>query len=470
MKKLLTLFVAVCMSLTMFAQTSSIHVAEAGTLKTLLGGNESTIEHLILSGKLNGTDIKLIREMIKEANLSSLDIEEAQIVAGGEAYNSIKDIDYFTENDVVGKYMFYSLVGLHKITLPKGVKVVENISLNSCVNLSSVVLPKGLTSIGEYAFTNNKGLKTIDIPETVTEIKIGAFAQCGIQSITLPKNLKSIEKHLFYWSQSLKAITIPEGITSIGIEAFKMCWALEEVNLPSSLQTIGTEAFFGCGKVKEILLPEGLTTIESGAFNSWGELVEIRIPNSVTTIGKSAFSGTSSLQSANLPEGLTRIEAQLFQHSGLPKITIPASVTSIGDDAFWSSTHPLEEIHVNNPIPPQCERATFISSCYNSAKLYVPKGSLEAYRLAPIWQHFKNIIEEEISSITPQSPDEETTVIGRQGEITINAQQPAQVAIYTLTGAQVLTTRIDGGENTIALQSGLYIVKVGTKAHKVIVK
>ena len=76
-------------------QQITLHVATAGTLSSIITPSQRpNITNLKLTGKLNGTDIRMIREMagadiygnpIQDAALETLDLSEANIVEGGEA-------------------------------------------------------------------------------------------------------------------------------------------------------------------------------------------------------------------------------------------------------------------------------------------------------------------------------------------------------------------------------------------------
>ena len=64
----------------------TIHVASAGTLPSLL---ETAARQVKLTGYINGTDIKSIRERISAGRLSRLDLSDVRIVSGGEAYIAV---------------------------------------------------------------------------------------------------------------------------------------------------------------------------------------------------------------------------------------------------------------------------------------------------------------------------------------------------------------------------------------------
>ena len=68
---------------TLNAENVVINVVDAGSLSELIGTRKDTVTHLTLQGKLNGTDIKCIRQMNK---LICLDMRDVDIVAGGKSY------------------------------------------------------------------------------------------------------------------------------------------------------------------------------------------------------------------------------------------------------------------------------------------------------------------------------------------------------------------------------------------------
>lgn len=79
-------------------------------------------------------------------------------------------------------------------------------------------------------------------------------------------------------------------------------------------------------------------------------MTSITIPNSVTNIGDGAFSGCSGLTSVTIPNSVTRIGASAFGGcSGLTSITIPNSVTSIGDFAFYGCSG-LTSVTIPNSV------------------------------------------------------------------------------------------------------------------------
>src|SRR5664280_2036772 len=93
--------------------------------------------------------------------------------------------------------------------------------------LTSVTIPSSVTSIGNYAFVECTGLTSVTIPSSVTSIGDSAFAGCtGLTSVTIPSSMTSIGQWAFEYCSGLTSVTIPSSVTSIGDWAFVRCTGL----------------------------------------------------------------------------------------------------------------------------------------------------------------------------------------------------------------------------------------------------
>ncbi len=346
---------------------------------------------------------------------------------------------------------------LMSVTIPNSVTSIGNEAFKQCDRLMSVTIPNSVTSIGSGAFWFCEGLTSITIPNSVTSIGAHTFMCCsGLTSITIPNTVTSIADDAFAGCSGLTDIyvdsgnskydsrnncnaiietasntlivgcqntTIPNSVTSIGDCAFYFCHGLMSVTIPSSVTSIGNYTFYNCDGLTNITIPNSVTSIGNEAFNYCNGLTSITIPSSVTSIGEYPFSKCSSLtslsvdrgnskydsrnncnaiiettsntliagcQNTTIPNSVTSIGDYAFYYcDGLMSVTIPNSVTSIGKYAFCGCSN-LTNVKVDLETPLSISSTTFSRS---NATLYVPAGSKSAYQNASYWSQFKYIIE-----------------------------------------------------------------------------
>ena len=167
----------------------TIKLDEAGTLPNKIASSEMyKITNLKITGEINGTDWKMIREMAgcdykgepTEGMLSVLDLSEAKIVAGGDYYYDNNNGNEYnnTSNDAIGEFAFYGCRGLTSINLPSSITEIGKSAFDGCSGLTSLNLPDGITSIGVGAFWGCSGLTSLTIPDGITSIGNGAFSGC----------------------------------------------------------------------------------------------------------------------------------------------------------------------------------------------------------------------------------------------------------------------------------------------------
>lgn len=281
----------------------------------------------------------------------------------------------------------------------------------------------------------------------------------------------SIGEHAFYDCSNLASIVIPEGVTSIRDYAFYDCSSLTSIVIPKGITFIGKTAFSYCSSLTSIVIPETVTAIESSAFYGCSSLASIVIPARVTSIESSAFAYCSSLTSIVIPEGVTTIGNYTFWGcSSLASITIPENVTTIEWAAFSGCSN-LQEIHSQAITPPTCGSDCFLRVNKSTCTLYVPKGSLDAYKAADGWKDFVNIVEEEYTGIEEVGADSAgqavITACGN-GIVVENLPAGTAVTVYTLSGTVVYEGVASGSRTELTLPAGhLYLVKCGPTVTKV---
>lgn len=148
----------------------------------------------------------------------------------------------------------------------------------------------------------------------------------------------SIGNNAFADNTSIESVTIPATVVSVGTGCFKNCVMLKKAVIPFSVEVIGASAFENCMDLVTVSLNEGLTTIGVNAFKGTA-VAEIYIPASLTSIKQEAgigpFAQCENLKTIVYGEGITSIPAYLFSGcTGLSEIVVPEGVVSIGDCAF----------------------------------------------------------------------------------------------------------------------------------------
>ena len=280
----------------------------------------------------------------------------------------------------IGDYAFFCCSGLTSVTIPNSVNSIGEHAFDGCAVLISVTIPNSVTSIGNYAFIGCSGLTSVTIPNSVTSIENGAFEYCsGLTSVTIPNSVTSIGSWAFGGCYGLTSIEIPNGVTSIGNSAFWYCSGLTSVTIPNSVTSIGEDTFEDCRGLTSVIVEKGNTVYDSR--DNCNAIIETAtntliqgcmntiIPNSVTGIGNSAF----------------------WYCSGLTSITIPNSVTSIGDCAFLGCRG-LTSVTNYASTPQNIAPNVFDEVNKSTCTLYVPAGSVDAYKAAEGWKDFENIV------------------------------------------------------------------------------
>ena len=124
---------------------------------------------------------------------------------------------------------------------------------------------------------------------------------------------------------------------------------LFKIEVGNNVSNIGNYAFRECYSLKTITLSNSIRTIADRGFQAC-KVTSITIPSSVTSIGNNAFSDCSSLTSITIPSSVTSIGKYAFSScSSLTSITIPNSVTSINGSAFYSCSS-LTSITIPNSV------------------------------------------------------------------------------------------------------------------------
>ena len=306
-------------------------------------------------------------------------------------------------------------------------EIGEN-AFGECENLTSIIFPNSLKSIGEWAFYYCTNLANPTLPNGLTTLKIGAFSECyALEEITIPASVTEFGSGVFSGCTSIKEFngkyaadggrclidgtkimgfalgcgattyTIPDGITVVGDYAFYMS-SLTSVTIPDSVKEFEDFAFSSNENLVSINIPAGVTAIPPGAFEYCIAIEDITLPDSITSIGDYAFYGCESLESITIPNNVTTIGELVFEWcAGLTSVTIPAKVSSIGLRAFYNCAN-LDVVYCKPTVPPTGGKDMFTFYNYDTmeykivSKIYVPAGSVDAYKAKEYWSAYEDVI------------------------------------------------------------------------------
>ncbi len=306
------------------------------------------------------------------------------------APNIIKVV--FAENSAcesIGEKAFYYCSRITSITIPEKVTSIGDQAFNYCTALTEINF--NATAMEDLLSDNNVFVQSaqnenkivVNIGANVTRIPACIFRNTLLLTlVTFAENsvCESIGKEAFDYCISLANITIPNSVTSIGISAFEYCSSLTSVTIPNSVTSIGNDAFLGCRSLTSITIPEGITSIGEEAFGNCYKLVEVYNLSSLTITAGSSGNGDVGYYAKNVytdTEGESKLTTEdgyivyadsvnneysligyvgnetiltlpsdingnnysiykyaFYNNDNITSVTIPNSVTSIGDGAF----------------------------------------------------------------------------------------------------------------------------------------
>ena len=240
---------------------------------------------------------------------------------------------------------------------------------HTITNVSSVFIPATVTSIGPFAFRCCKFLATVTFAEGSQLKSIGVSAFSGtdpahpiFKEIQIPDSVETIGTNAFHNCQDLESITLPASLETIESSAFSSCRKLSEIRLPASLKAIQSYVFDGCSSLETVFYDGSLArwsqintsngflgfSHPSLVMNDYtAQFISVKDENDPypppKTVTITKYTGTEStviLPSTINSWPVTKIgEAALKDNTTITSVTIPASVTEIGANAFAGCTN-----------------------------------------------------------------------------------------------------------------------------------
>ena len=240
------------------------------------------------------------------------------------------------------------------------------------VDLSGVA---DLTLVGRTTFGGCRNLKSVHLPDSVEKIEYSSFMKCySLESFVVPPKVTELEKWTFSGCSSLASVTL-NNVETIGAQAFSKIAAAELDNAPHP-----------CSALAEIDLGK-VTSIAEGAFQETG-LTSVSLGSG--SVGANAFMNCEALTSIDLGN-VTEIGANAFRGTAVVDLTIPATVTTIGGNAFIDSTA-LEQVTMSQD---------------HSSKIGHKKVARDGYCIGTRW--YQDGTQVQVKTVFDNNPNTEQT-------------------------------------------------------------
>ena len=172
---------------------------------------------------------------------------------------------------------------LKELTIGEGVHTIPNFAFSECVNLERVYCSDSIEVIEESAFYGDVSLRDIHWPKNLRSIEKDAFYGSGLEVVDLPDGLVFIGWYAFMEMPNLKTIILPDSLEEMDY-SFAMDPSLSMVSIGNGLTYLGDGLFSNCNRLKEIMLPENITCLKEHVLYNSG-IERLIIAGTITTIG-----------------------------------------------------------------------------------------------------------------------------------------------------------------------------------------
>ncbi len=306
---------------------------------------------------------------------------------GNGAFYDCRDLERITlpsALQTLSPVTFYDCTALSEVTFPASLKTIENSAFSGCRKLSEVELPASLTTIQSYVFDRCSALKTVFYDGSLAQwsqvntsndflgysspsLVMGDYTaqfilvEDGPFAAPIPKKTVTITKYTGTESTVILPSTISGWpVTKIGEAAFQDNTTITSVTIPASVTEIGANAFAGCtnltsvtygGDWRNLTIQSGNPAVEDAAKDAVNEQLfdfEFTPDNTAVIVTNYKYKGTAAdvtIPSRYKGKPVTAINNAAFPNSAVTSVTIPDSVTSIPDAAFYNCGN-LETIHI----------------------------------------------------------------------------------------------------------------------------
>ena len=258
-----------------------------------------------------------------------------------------------------------------EINIPDSIEVINIYALSNCKNLTKIHLGKNVNKIPQIVdcpileditideqnnfFELEKGCiykedytSLVLIPSTIKELNlhnnlvtINASFPKNIQKLELGKSIKTIPNMndydnltTFNINSENEYLKTENGIvySKDGTKVITALSNIGEVILPSSVTEINSGAFWGNKNMTKIdMSATSIEFLSTNCFRRNSNLIEVSWPKKLNSIADGAFYECYKLSEIIIPEGVKNIGSSAFYNSGLTKVVLPSTLSSMNN-------------------------------------------------------------------------------------------------------------------------------------------
>ena len=356
--------------------------------------------------------------------------------------------------DTISTEAFYDCEALPAIKLPATTQCIEAAAFRYCKALAAFTIPAATEYVGRGIFTSCEGLKKLFIEDSdkplffennynvypsgtnelcnseldyfymgrdVDRVEPENILVTSAKKIDVAGTVTAIPNYFTKNNKALNEVSVAGNMTKIGNQAFCYCTNMTSITFDAPIDTISTEAFYDCEALPAIKLPATTQCIEAAAFRYCKALAAFTIPAATEYVGRGIFtscdglkkliiedsetplffennynvypSGTNELCTTSLEElyvgrDITQADAARLV-SKAQKVTFGEPVTKLSGQ--YSSISGIAKVVAPWQTPININESDFSAATYQSATLFVPGGTINAYKGKVGWSKFLKI-------------------------------------------------------------------------------
>ena len=393
--------------------------------------NDTALTTLIIGGNITKVGEHAFQNNTRLTDVTFVSPVDTILYEGFFGCEALKNIELPQSLRYLGPAMFRNCTALEALTIPAGIETITRGILTGCTALKTLTLEdsdKPLYFENNYnvypSGTNelcNSELDYFYMGRDVDRVEPENILVTSAKKIDVAGTVTAIPNYFTKNNKALNEVSVAGNMTKIGNQAFCYCTNMTSITFDAPIDTISTEAFYDCEALPAIKLPATTQCIEAAAFRYCKALAAFTIPAATEYVGRGIFtscdglkkliiedsetplffennynvypSGTNELCTTSLEElyvgrDITQADAARLV-SKVQKVTFGEPVTKLAGQ--YSSISGIAKVVAPWQTPININESDFSAATYQSATLFVPGGTINAYKGKVGWSKFLKI-------------------------------------------------------------------------------